>query len=357
LESHPVPGQAPHHVRQVVGSALHPRMLQELAATATRRSSPASADSASRQRVSLLTEWSASPCGLDGPLEPVCLDSLNPRRPLASVVTARSSFAACPAAPDTLSSLHAGVRRPARSAARGHVFPTAVSRPPPLGHPSPSRTCSFSPARRLASVSRPDARHRADPAVRLPRARAAPLSRGSCALSYDSVAHLPDARSRGTSGSGSSPSTVLALTRRQLESGARQARSPHLTVARTRRSRGSRLRALVRPLGSADGGDPGRHRPMSATHDFVFKTGTHSSRHTPLGVPAPRGGLALHGALGQPRRSRPRHEGLFVPSQRLRAYRGCFVARGFPGRTRLARPPALPRCPHACEHSGLPPMV
>lgn len=44
----------------------------------------------------------------------------------------------------------------------------------------------------------------------------------------------------------------------------------------------------------------------------------------------------------QPRRTRPRTRVHVPHPQRLRAYRGCFVTRGFPGRTRLARPPASP---------------
>jgi hypothetical protein len=65
--------------------------------------------------------------------------------------------------------------------------------------------------------------------------------------------------------------------------------------------------------------------------------------------------LALHGAsasLGG--RDRDTREHCPLP-QRLRAYRGCFVTRGFPGRTRLARPPAPPRPRTKCGDTGQPP--
>lgn len=234
------------------------------------------------------------------------------------------------------------VRRPARSAARGHVLSDVPHRLGRARFRQPEGSRAF---RVQTPVIVPIPRCAYRELERLPSLEVHARSRTTRWL----TSRTP--RSRGAPGSGSSPSTMLALTRRQLESGARQARSPHLTVARTRRSRGSRLRALVRPLGSADGGDPGRHRPMSATHDFVFKTGTHSSRHTPLGVPAPRGGLALHGALGQPRRSRPRHEGLFVPRSVSARTEDASSPAGFPAerdsrvhrRSRGARMPASTR--------------
>lgn len=107
-------------------------------------------------------------------------------------------------------------------------------------------------------------------------------------LSYDPVFA---SGARLAPGSSSSLSTSLALPRRRSRKGRGRLGHAHLTVARPRRSHGSRFRALVHPLlGLADGGDPGRHRPMSATHDSVFKTGTQSSRHTPLRDPSRRGG-------------------------------------------------------------------
>jgi hypothetical protein len=84
-----------------------------------------------------------------------------------------------------------------------------------------------------------------------------------------------------------------------------------LAASRTRRSRGSR-HGHPYAMGTADGRDPGRHRPMSATHDSVFKTGT--LRPGTLHSVFPHLAVA-HASRrsSQPRRSRPRHGGIVLP--------------------------------------------
>jgi hypothetical protein len=81
---------------------------------------------------------------------------------------------------------------------------------------------------------------------------------------------------------------------------------------------------------------------MSATHDSVFKTGTLCPGTLRFVFPHVTVAHASRRS-SQPRRSRLHVSRVHVPHpQRFRAYRECFVARGFPGRTRLARPPASP---------------
>jgi len=75
---------------------------------------------------------------------------------------------------------------------------------------------------------------------------------------------------------------------------------------------------------------------MSATHDSVFKMGTR--RPGTLLRAFPRASVARGVTpLSQPRRARPPCGRRVLPPLRVRAYRACSVARGFPGRTRTDR--------------------
>jgi hypothetical protein len=127
---------APHHVHPVVGSTLRRRMRQELAATMSRRPSSALVDSVSRSTSCSLRSFACRSRSKRS-LGTCCLDSLNPHRPLTSVVTARSAFATVPAAPVGLSSLP-------RPRPEG-PFCVGVSRACPLGHPGPPENTSSRP--------------------------------------------------------------------------------------------------------------------------------------------------------------------------------------------------------------------
>lgn len=128
-----------------------------------------------------------------------------------------------------------------------------------------------------------------------------------------------------------------------------------LTAARTRRSRGSRTRASF-AMGTANVGDPGRHRPMSATHDSVIKTGTH--RPGTLHSVFPHLAVARASRrYRQPRRSRLHHEGVFVPRSVSARTEHASSPAGSPAERDSSRPPAspaaLPR--KACSSTGQPP--
>lgn len=101
-------------------------MRPELVATATRRSSPASADSVSRRRVSPLAEPSARQRSRRS-LGTCCLDPLNPHQPLTSVVTARSSLAACPGSSRQPLLAPRGRTRRCRPARRLEAMPSRTS--------------------------------------------------------------------------------------------------------------------------------------------------------------------------------------------------------------------------------------
>jgi len=206
-----------------------------------------------------------------------CLDSLKPHQPLTSIrhgsVVVRclprsSRHSRLTPHPHPKALLLGSVEGMPSRTPRTVEDTFSLAHPKAHEGPVPRRPSSFSISHcALASSSR------------------SPLSRRL--LSYDPVVRFRGAF--GASGSGLPALDHARPHRGQLGGGARQARSHRLATSRTRRSRGSRLGHPF-AMGTADGSDPGRHRPMSATHDSVFKTGNPSSRHTPLGVPTPRGG-------------------------------------------------------------------
>lgn len=113
-----------------------------------------------------------------------------------------------------------------------------------------------------------------------------------------------------------------------------------LTAARTRRSRGSRSRASF-AMGTANAGDPGRHRPMSATHDSVFKTGT--LRPGTLHSVFPHLAVARASRrFSQPRRSRLHHEGVLFPRSVCARTEHASSPAGSPAERDSSRPPASP---------------
>lgn len=173
-------------------------------------------------------------------------------------------------------------------------------------------------------------------------------------LSYDPVFRFLDAPWRV--GFGPRPWTALALARCHSMEGRGKLDPLRLTAARTRRSRGSRSRASF-TMGTANAEDPGRHRPMSATHDSVIKTGTlrPGTLHSVFPhLAVARAFTALQPASAFADASR----GSVRPSQRFRAYRACFVTRGIPGRTRLVASTSVargPRTPERVRAQGQPP--
>jgi hypothetical protein len=134
--------------------------------------------------------------------------------------------------------------------------------------------------------------------------------------------------------------------RGHLGGGARQARSRRLTASRTVRSRGCRL-GQSSAMGTANGSDPGRHRPMSAPHDSVFKTGNPSSRHTPLGVPTPRGGSRFTASEPASAFAAASHGGIVLPRSVSARTENASSPAGSPAERDESRPPAsaaaLPR--------------
>lgn len=154
-----------------------------------------------------------------------------------------------------------------------------------------------------------------------------------------------------------SPPFVVNDSRR-----ARQARSLRLTAVRARRFERFALRT---PLtnGRVSGSDPGRFRPMSATHDSVFKMGTRSPGT--LLCAFPRASVARGiTPLSQPRRARPLCGRRCLPSaacsrvpsmlRRPRVSRQNAHGSNDP---RWVRPPALPRVPPSPKRArvGVPP--
>lgn len=173
--------------------------------------------------------------------------------------------------------------------------------------------------------------------IALSRARAAPLFRGSLALILPVVRFL-DVPWRVGFG-------LIALDharprRGHLGGGARQARSRRLTASRTVRSRGARL-GHSSTMGTANGSDPGRHRPMSATHDSVFKTGI--LRPGTLHSVFPHLAVA-HASRrsSQPRRSRLLHEGIVHPRSVAARTEHASSPAGSPAERDSSRPPASP---------------
>lgn len=209
-------------------------------------------------------------------------------------------------------------------------------------------------ARRLARGSAPRRPSSCRSRVALSRARARiRLSRGTRPVRPGvSPPHCASAQAV----SGFSPSTVLALSRRHRERRARQARSPRLAAARTGRSRGSVVSSSLRHR-ERRRGDPGRHRPMSATHDSFIKTGT--LRPGTLRSVFPH--LAVARASRRPsqsRRARPRHGCIVLTRSVFARTEDASSPAGSPAerdsRVHRRRPAA-----HALTRtsSGLPPMV
>jgi hypothetical protein len=95
-------------------------------------------------------------------------------------------------------------------------------------------------------------------------------------------------------------------------------------------------------MGTADGSDPGRHRPMSATHDSVFKTSNPSSRHTPLGVPTPRGGSRFTASEPASAFAAASHGGIVLPRSVSARTENASSPAGSPAERDLSRPPASP---------------
>jgi hypothetical protein len=232
----------------------------------SRRSSPASADSVSRG-TSCSLRSSARRSRSKRSLGTCCLDSLNPHRPLTSVVTARSTFAAVPAAPVSLSSFP--LPRPEGP------FCVDVSRACPRRTPRTARGHLFSPARRRPIVWCPDARHRVDLALRSRELEPHPLSEWRRAGSRTTRWFASSTAFSGRLGSG-----FFTLYRARPpplsrgSGGARQARSLRLTTARER--------PLARRADSNDPsaslGNGGRQRSRSCSTDvsnprFCFQDG------------------------------------------------------------------------------------
>lgn len=218
---------------------------------------------------------------------------------------------------------------------------SARSRACPLGHPAPSRTpsASLSPEG-SRGLQCPDARHRLDPALRSCELEQSPcegcLLRGSL-LSYDPVFRFLTrlgAQVRAIRSRPRSPSSM------SFDGGARQARSPSphggpdAPLARLT-SRASFA------MGTANAGDPGRHRPMSATHDSVFKTGT--LRPGTLHSVFPHLAVARASRRSsQPRRSRLHHEGVLFPRSVSARTEHASSPAGSPAERDSSRPPASP---------------
>lgn len=236
------------------------------------------------------------------------------------------------------------------SARRGHVLSDTV-----LSDKKPHRRGHF--PSRLPEGSRglqcPDARHRLDPALRSASSSVSLLSklvRSRTTRCFASSMRL------GASGSGLGPGPRSPSPRCHSMEGRGKLDPLRLTAARTRRSRGSRTRASF-AMGTANAEDPGRHRPMSATHDSVIKTGTlrPGTLHSVFPhLAVARAFTALQPASAFADASR----GSVGPSQRFRAYRACFVTRGIPGRTRLVASTSVargPRTPERVRAQGQPP--
>jgi len=110
-------------------------------------------------------------------------------------------------------------------------------------------------------------------------------------------------------------------------------------------------------MGTANGSDPGRHRPMSATHDSVFKTGNPSSRHTPLGVPTPRGGSRFTALEPASAFAAASHGGIVLPRSVSARTENASSPAGSPAERDLSRPPASPAAlprQSAFEHRAAP---
>jgi hypothetical protein len=207
----------------------------------------------------------------------------------------------------------------------------------------------------------PDARHRIELAMRSAQARASVLRMAELHALVRSVSlpsRLLALGSELLALQPRSPPFVVNDSRR-----VRQARSLRLTAVRTRRFERFASRT---PLtnGKVSSSDPGRSRPMSATHDSVFKMGTPWPGTLLCAFP---GASVARGStpLSQSRRVRALCVRHCPPPLRVRTYRACSVARGFPGRTRTdrnprwLRPPAFPAslARRSGLESGFPPMV
>lgn len=232
------------------------------------------------------------------------------------------------------------------SANRGHVLSDTPHR---RGHLLPRLPESM---RRLQC---PDARHRLDPALRSASSSVSPLSklvRSRTTRCFASSMRL------GASGSGLGPGPRSPSPRCHSMEGRGKLDPLRLTAARTRRSRGSRSRASF-AMGTANAEDPGRHRPMSATHDSVIKTGT--LRPGTLHSVFPHLAVARASRrYSQPRRSRMHHEGVFVPRSVSARTEHASSPAGSPAERDSSRPPASPAAlarRSVFEHRGSPPMV
>lgn len=232
------------------------------------------------------------------------------------------------------------------SANRGHVLSDTPHR---RGHLLPRLPESM---RRLQC---PDARHRLDPALRSASSSVSPLSklvRSRTTRCFASSMRL------GASGSGLGPRPRSPSPRCHSMEGRGKLDPLRLTAARTRRSRGSRSRASF-AMGTANAEDPGRHRPMSATHDSVIKTGT--LRPGTLHSVFPHLAVARASRrYSQPRRSRMHHEGVFVPRSVSARTEHASSPAGSPAERDSSRPPASPAAlarRSVFEHRGSPPMV
>lgn len=170
------------------------------------------------------------------------------------------------------------------------------------------------------------------------RARASRLFRSSSALVRPGVSLPRCAMARRGSGLGPGPRSPSP--RCHSMEGRGKLDPLRLTAARTRRSRGSRSRASF-AMGTANAEDPGRHRPMSATHDSVIKTGT--LRPGTLHSVFPHLAVARASRrYSQPRRSRMHHEGVFVPRSVSARTEHASSPAGSPAERDSSRPPASP---------------
>lgn len=315
-------------------------MRPELAATNPRRNSLASIDSVSCNTSTLLAKRSVSPT-VGRSLGTHCLDSSNPHQHLTSFRHGSVVVRRLPSS--SRQPLLALLRTPKDpcSATRGHALSDTPHRQEHLLSRSPPRLLEA--AHELSNVQTPVivsiSRCALASSSRLPSSRRLTPALHTIRCFASSPRHHASARFE------LSPSTLLALARCHVVRGARQARSLHLTVTRMGRSHGSHLSGTHLHFGKADGSDPGRHRPMSAAHDSIFKTGTRCPGSLRFAFPARRGGSRFttpSQSRGPPAASR----GHCLSSQRLRVSRGCFVACGFPGRNwRLLR---------AVESTGVP---
>lgn len=214
---------------------------------------------------------------------------------------------------------------------------SARSRACPLEHSAPSRTPSFSFARKLTRAPVPRRPSSSRSRIALLRARAVGPLRGSSTLVRPGVSLPRRALARRV--------RALALDRARprsmsFDGGARQARSPS--------PHGGLDAPLARltcqasfAMGTANASDPGRHRPMSATHDSVFKTGT--LRPGTLHSVFPHLAVARASRrYSQPRRSRLRHEGVVFPRSISARTEHASSPAGSPAERDSSRPPALP---------------